>query len=187
MGEFVEWEVTVDKAGPHTLSFRYASSGNRPLRLSVDGEEDLLSPPLPFAGTKSWTDWRNQVHKLDLKPGKRKIRLTSVSTAGPNLDRLTVTGPGSGKKEVAETLSPEPVMDEEWHLVCLSLEEGRAKLYLDGSLHREFAVEAPPPAGSRSTRRAATRGSIWMNCGSMDVLPVEEIQALLAQKEEAAQ
>ena len=188
VGEFVEWEVAVDMAGPHTLSFRYASSGNRPLRLSVDGEEDLLAPPLPFAGTKSWTDWRNQVHKLDLKPGKRKIRLTSVSTAGPNLDRLTVMGPGSGKKEIPDTLSQEPVMDEDWHLVCLSLEEGRAKLYLDGSLHREFAVKAPP-SGRIALDSPGRHPRFYLD--ELRVygrpLPVEEIQALLAQKEEAAQ
>ena len=86
--------MTITQDGPYTLRFRYASSDDRPLRLSVDGEEDLLAPSLPFAGTGSWTAWRNQDYKVDLKKGKRRIRLTSIVNRGPN----KITGGGELKK-----------------------------------------------------------------------------------------
>jgi len=133
-GEYVEWDVMVRQDGPHTLRFRYASSDDRPLRLSVDSKEDLLSPPLPFASTQGWSAWRNQDHRLDLKKGMRRIRLTSITDRGPNVDRMEVAELKTGKKPARIQPVAKPVMDDRWHLICLSLDGKKASLYLDGVL-----------------------------------------------------
>ena len=135
-GEYVEWDVMIRQDGPHTLRFRYSSSGSRPLRLSVDSKEDLLSPPLPFAGTRSWDSWSIQDHRVDLKRGKRRIRLTSVSNNGPNIDRLEVAELKKGEEELKPKELPvsNPAIDDQWHLLCLNLDGKTEKIYLDGTL-----------------------------------------------------
>ena len=136
-GEYVEWDVMIRQDGPHTLRFRYASSDDRPLRLSVDSKEDLLAPPLPFVSTPSWTAWSIQDRRLDLKRGKRRIRLTSITDRGPNIDRMEVAELKTGKKPLEIQPSANPIMDDQWHLVCLSIDGKKARIYLDGSLRSE--------------------------------------------------
>ena len=141
-GEYVEWDVTITQDGPYTLRFRYASSDDRPLRLSVDGEEDLLAPSLPFAGTGSWTAWRNQDYKVDLKKGKRRIRLTSIVNRGPNVDRMEVVELKKADKLREIQPTAKPTMDDQWHLVCFSFDGKKARLYLDGALNSVETSEA---------------------------------------------
>ena len=141
-GEFVEWEVTIAKDGPYTLRFRYASSDDRPLRLSVDGEDDVLTPSLPFSSTGSWTSWHNQDHKLDLKKGKRRIRLTSIVNRGPNVDRMEVLELKKTGNVRGVPLASKPKIDDQWHLVCLSFDGKKARLYLDGHLSWEEMSDA---------------------------------------------
>ena len=134
--------MTITQDGPYTLRFRYASSDDRPLRLSVDGEEDLLAPSLPFAGTGSWTAWRNQDYKVDLKKGKRRIRLTSIVNRGPNVDRMEVVELKKADKLREIQPTAKPAMDDQWHLVCLSFDGKKVRLYLDGVLSSEETSEA---------------------------------------------
>ena len=149
------------------VRFRYASSDDRPLRLSVDGEEDLLAPSLPFAGTGSWIAWRNQDHKVDLKKGKRRIRLTSIVNRGPNVDRMEVVELKKADKLREIQPTAKPTMDDQWHLVCLSFDGKKARLYLDGALNSEEASEATLSGKVSLDVEAGIQSIIWTNCGSM--------------------
>jgi azurin len=133
-GEYVEWDIMIRRDGPYTLRFRYSSIDSRPLRLSVDGKEDLLTPPLPFNGTRSWTTWNNQDHRIELMSGKRRVRLTSIANNGPNIDRLEVAELKTDKDSPKSNPILNPTIDDEWHLVCLSLDGESEELYLDGAL-----------------------------------------------------
>ena len=148
-GEYVEWDIMIKQDGPHSLRFRYSSSGSRPLRLSVDSKEDLLAPPLPFVGTRSWDSWSIQEHRVDLKRGKRRIRLTSVSNNGPNVDRLEVAELKKGKEEPKPKEQPvaNPAIDDQWHLLCLTLDGKTEKVYLDGSLLATKPLKGDFPSG----------------------------------------
>lgn len=148
-GEYVEWDIMIKQDGPHTLRFRYSSSGSRPLRLSVDSQEDLLSPPLPFAGTRSWDSWSIQDHRVDLKRGKRRIRLTSVSNNGPNIDRLEVAELKKGEKKPKPMEQPvsNPAIDDQWHFLCLTLDAKTEKIYLDGALLSNKPLKGDFPSG----------------------------------------
>jgi hypothetical protein len=139
----------IKQDGPHTLRFRYSSSGSRPLRLSVDSQEDLLAPPLPFAGTRSWDSWSIQDHRVDLKRGKRRIRLTSVSNNGPNIDRLEVAELNKGEKKPKPMEQPvsNPAIDDQWHFLCLTLDAKTEKIYLDGALLANKPLKGDFPSG----------------------------------------
>ena len=186
-GEYVEWDVMIRQDGPHTLRFRYASSEDRPLRLSVDSKEDLLSPPLPFASTRGWSAWRNQDHRLDLKRGMRRIRLTSITDRGPNVDRMEVAELKTGEKLPEILPVAKPVMDDQWHLVCLSIDGKKASLYLDGA----FLAENPLKGGVSPSGKVSLDGRSGNPRYYLDELRVYErplsggeIKRLLEDREE---
>jgi len=187
-GEFVEWDVMIRQDGPYTLRFRYSSAGSRPLRLSVDSQEDLLTPPLPFDSTRSWESWSIQEHRIDLKKGKRRIRLTSISNNGPNIDRLEVAElKGEVKKPKAQPASI-PVMDEEWHLLCLSL-DGKAKtekIYLDGVLLVSKPFDGDFPSGKVAFAGGKDSPSYYLDevRAYERMLSDEEIKRMLKDREE---
>jgi azurin len=185
-GEYVEWDIMIRQDGLHTLRFRYASYDDRPLRLSVDSKEDLLSPPLPFASTRGWAAWRNQDHRLDLKRGMRRIRLTSISDRGPNIDRMEVAELKTGEKLPEIQPVAKPVMDDQWHLVCLSLDDKKASLYLDGA----FLAENPLKGGVSPSGKVSLDGGSGNPRYYLDELRVYErplsggeIKRLLAERE----
>ncbi|MFP6899426.1 MAG: LamG-like jellyroll fold domain-containing protein [Opitutales bacterium] len=142
IGEFVEWTAKIEKSGEHALRFRYASYNDRPLELKVDGETDLLSPTLSFKGSGGWTSWKYLVVKRNLTAGQHLVRLTSIKTTGPNLDRLEIIGPnGKGKIQPealeARPVAGTPIMDDDWHLLTMSMDTKKVRVYLDGKLHQE--------------------------------------------------
>jgi len=154
-GQFVEWTINVEKAGEHLLRFRYASGGDRPLKLSVDGKTDLLAPTLPFRSTGSWYNWTYAEAKRNLTPGKHLVRLTSVKNTGPNVDRLEIIRPGEPKKNKPEPnkaspSAPAPIVDDAWHLVVVTLDENKVRLYLDSELLHERPLDPSEilPSGS---------------------------------------
>ena len=139
-GQFVEWKVRVEKDGEHRLRFRYATVDSRPLQLSINGEVDLLTPTLPFAGTGSWTNWKYEEVKRKFASGEYLVRLTSVKKTGPNIDSLEIISPGSKQKTKSKAPTElksfeEPTIDGEWHHLALSLDQTSVRLYLDGDLH----------------------------------------------------
>ncbi|MFP6855545.1 MAG: carbohydrate-binding protein, partial [Opitutales bacterium] len=154
VGEFVEWTVKVDKAGPYTLRFRYASSADRPLKLSVDGKTDILSPTLPFKNSGGWSSWKYLDIKRSLASGNHLVRLTSVKPFGPNLDRLEILAPDDEKKNNPKTnqLSPPddaPTIDDTWHFIAMSMDAQSIRLFVDGELHEERVrkIDSPSPEG----------------------------------------
>ena len=90
--EYVEFSFDAPCAGDYALEFRYANGGpsDRPLRLNAN---DAVMGNLPFAPTGSWSTWGTASAAVTLAAGVNRIRLTSTSASGPNLDALTVTPP----------------------------------------------------------------------------------------------
>ena len=174
--------------GPHTLRFRYSSTGNRTLRLSVESQEDLLAPPLPFAGTRSWDTWSIQDHRIDLKRGKRHIRLTSISSNGPNIDRLEMAELKKGEEEPKPNAqpSPSPAIDDHWHLLCLTLDGKSEKIYLDGALLATKPFEGGFPSGKVALAGGKGNPSYYLDelRAYERALSEDEIKRLLESREE---
>jgi hypothetical protein len=90
---YVEWTVTVDEAGPQTLTLRYANGTaiNRPMTIAVNGT--VLSAEVPFGATSNWDTWADRVLTATLNAGANTIRATATTAnGGPNVDKLSVTG-----------------------------------------------------------------------------------------------
>jgi pectate lyase len=121
-GKYVEWTVTTSVAGSFSILFRYASVGDRPADIYVNGTKVISA--LAFPTTTVWTTWTNTATKtVNLINGVNKIRVTATTSGGcANLDYLQVTGSGtlkssnvtnvaysSTKKEIE--LYPNPVVN----------------------------------------------------------------------------
>jgi hypothetical protein len=75
--------------------------------------------------------------------------LTSVSNNGPNVDRLEVAELKKGKEEPKPNEQPvaNPAIDDQWHLLCLTLDGKTEKVYLDGSLLATKPLKGDFPSG----------------------------------------
>ncbi|MFE7132672.1 PQQ-dependent sugar dehydrogenase [Streptomyces sp. NPDC057638] len=93
-GAYVEWTVNAAQASNATLDFRYAlgATGTRAMNVTVNGTPAATN--LAFPGTGGWPTWRNVTTGAALQAGANKIRATTASGDGPNLDKLTVTPSG---------------------------------------------------------------------------------------------
>jgi len=90
-GSNVEWTVTAATAGSATLAFRFANgtTTNRPMNITVNGA--LVASQLAFGSTGSWDTWQTASVTTVLTAGTNTIRATAtISTGGPNVDRLDV-------------------------------------------------------------------------------------------------
>ena len=88
--DFVEWTVNAAAAGSYELEFRYAySSGNRRLRLSVNGA--VVNDSMAFPATGSFTNWQTVTTIVTLNAGANTVRATAIGSSGPNVDYLKVT------------------------------------------------------------------------------------------------
>ncbi|MFF4761042.1 endo-alpha-N-acetylgalactosaminidase family protein [Streptomyces sp. NPDC001292] len=88
-GNYIEWIVDAADRGDHALAIHYALlSGDRPLALSVNGQE-IRTDSYPPTG--SWSQWSDAEAVVPLKAGRNTVRLTSAKDDGPNIDYLTVT------------------------------------------------------------------------------------------------
>jgi glucosylceramidase len=92
IGKYVEWTVTTNAAGSFNIYFRYASVGDRPADVYVNGTKVISA--LAFPTTTAWTTWTNTATKtVTLVNGVNKIRVTATTSGGcANLDYLQVTG-----------------------------------------------------------------------------------------------
>ncbi|MCP4450000.1 MAG: DUF1080 domain-containing protein, partial [Planctomycetes bacterium] len=88
-GSSVLWDNVLGEKGQYVLTFRYASSGNRPCELFVNNQK---AGRLAFASTGSFTKWGTVQAKVTLKEGGNAVKVVSLG-AGPNLDALGVTKP----------------------------------------------------------------------------------------------
>ncbi|MFD1540917.1 CBM35 domain-containing protein [Nonomuraea guangzhouensis] len=93
-GGYVEWMVNVPEAARTTLTLRYANgtTANRPLDISVNGT--VVAAGQAFNPTTNWDTWADLAITASLNEGTNTVRATATGTAGgPNLDKLTVSGP----------------------------------------------------------------------------------------------
>ncbi|WP_084557447.1 glycoside hydrolase family 88 protein [Hamadaea tsunoensis] len=96
IGAGLQWSVSATLAGPANLSFRYANGATtgRPASLEVNG---AVVATLPFAPTGSWSTWQSATFSAPLTAGTNAVRLLATTAGGlPNVDSLTVGGPGGG-------------------------------------------------------------------------------------------
>lgn len=115
--EFVEWAVTVPAAGVYSLQFRYAlASGNRPLRVSVNG--NTVAESFAFPATGSWSTWAYVTASVTLNAGSNTVRTTSIGFSGGNIDHLRVTNSTTTVTSLATTDYIQPALieseREEW-------------------------------------------------------------------------
>jgi pectin methylesterase-like acyl-CoA thioesterase len=118
IGTYVEWTVTTSTAGTFSIFFRYASVGDRPADIYVNGAKVISA--LAFPTTAAWTTWSTTAaQNVTLLNGVNTISVTSTTADGPaNLDYLQVTGSGTLKSAKANstadelTLYPNPVANE---------------------------------------------------------------------------
>ncbi|ANW19551.1 PQQ-dependent sugar dehydrogenase [Streptomyces clavuligerus] len=98
-GAFVEFTVETSQPAHAKLDFRYAlgATAARSLDISVNG--DTVADDLSFPPTGAWTTWRTVSAQATLQAGQNKIRATTSSGDGPNLDKLTVTPTGPADSE----------------------------------------------------------------------------------------
>ncbi len=86
-GSYVEWDnVLADNKAEYRLSFRYASVGNCPCELFVNGEKVRK---IPFKRTKKYTAYKTVDVKVNLIKGGNSIKVVAIGD-GPNLDALAV-------------------------------------------------------------------------------------------------
>lgn len=115
-GDYIEWTVNKANASGVTLNFRYAngnSSGDRPLKLSINGVD---KGNLPFGPSGGWTTWATQpATGHSLVAGNNTIRLTAAGQHGPNVDQLSYTSSASPNPQarIAGTESPMETTVEE--------------------------------------------------------------------------
>jgi hypothetical protein len=98
VGNYVEWTVTTSVAGSFNILFRYASVGDRPADIYVNGTKVISA--LAFPTTTVWTTWTTTATKaVTLINGANKIRATATTSGGcANIDYLQVSGSGTLKR-----------------------------------------------------------------------------------------
>ena len=103
-GDSLTFTVNVAEAGSYDLNFRYASSGDRPMSLAVNGSplaQQAFASTDPNATNEApegFDVWTYQSLTTELVAGDNTIVLSIPAGAGsgPNLDRLEVTAAGTG-------------------------------------------------------------------------------------------
>lgn len=87
----MNWTVKSKTAGKGKLIFWYAlGSGERPLKLLVNGKD---AGPLPFVSTGGWHEWKDLAADAELVAGENNILLETIAQSGPNIDHLQVVEP----------------------------------------------------------------------------------------------
>ncbi|ANT62899.1 hypothetical protein AYJ57_20665 (plasmid) [Salipiger sp. CCB-MM3] len=92
-GDKITVSVSAPAAGAYELAIRYASDGDRPLSLAVNGNDSTL---LDFASTDDenpWETWIDQLVTIDLEAGINTITLEIPEgyARGPNVDQMTLS------------------------------------------------------------------------------------------------
>lgn len=90
--DYIKWNVYVPTDGTYTITFRYALTANRPLRLTINDVVKVASLAFPVTG--SWSTWGTFSTNQQLVEGPNSIMLTAIGTSGGNFDELTISGNG---------------------------------------------------------------------------------------------
>ncbi len=88
--DYLTWTANVESAGSYLLSFRYALTTNRPLKLTINNEVRIPSVSFPITG--SWSIWKKYRTTQELKAGDNTITLTAIGSSGGNFDELGISG-----------------------------------------------------------------------------------------------
>ena len=88
VGDWIQWTVSSDTAGPATIAFRYESASDRPLELKVNGV--VLDSSLDFPSTSSFGEWQLVHVEVPLVIGDNLIRITAIGHSGGSVAGLIV-------------------------------------------------------------------------------------------------
>jgi hypothetical protein len=111
--DFIKWTVYAPTTGTYNLSFRYAASVIRPLKLTINGVDVMTSVPFPSTG--SFAVWGNYTTSQPLTAGNNTITLTAIGSSGGNFDELTITNTlgvndlKANQEGKSVSISPNPV------------------------------------------------------------------------------
>jgi len=106
--DFIKWTVYASSADTYTLSFRYAlASGDRPLKLAINGEDIISSVAFPVTG--SWSTWGTYTTNQKLNAGNNTIILTAIGSSGGNFDELKLSGEALGVNDLNSGLNGKTV------------------------------------------------------------------------------
>jgi hypothetical protein len=88
--DYVEWNLPSCTGGAVTLSFRYAlSSGDRPLKVIVNGAEITSSLSTPATG--GWNRYGTVDIAATFVPGANTVKLQANGRSGANVDSLIIS------------------------------------------------------------------------------------------------
>jgi len=90
--DYIKWNVFVPTAGTYTLTFRYALTANRPLKLTINDVVKVASLAFPVTG--AWSTWGTFSTNQLLVEGPNSIMLTAIGSSGGNFDEMTISGNG---------------------------------------------------------------------------------------------
>ena len=94
--EYIQWTYSAAVAGTYSLvtQYAYATSGDRPLEVAVNG---VVVDTMHFDGTGSLATWKlnSAAVSVHLNAGSNTIRLSQIGVQGANIDFLRITRPGA--------------------------------------------------------------------------------------------
>jgi hypothetical protein len=152
VGSYVEFTVNADAAGTATLAFRYANAStvNRPMDIAVNGV--LASDELAFPSTTNWDTWATQTITAAVNAGTNTIRATATTAdGGPNLDRLSVDGPGGSDTQPPTTPGNPRVTGTTSSTISLAWDASTDNVGVTGYLVREGSTVVASQTGTTAT------------------------------------
>lgn len=90
--DYIKWNVYVPADGTYALTFRYALTANRPMKLSINDIMRVASVSFPVTG--AWSNWGSYTVNQALVEGANSIMLTAIGSSGGNFDEMTISGNG---------------------------------------------------------------------------------------------
>lgn len=111
--DFIKWTIYSPTTENYNLTFRYAASVIRPLKLTINGVDVI--PSLAFPSTGSFAVWGTHTINQLLTTGNNVITLTAIGSSGGNFDELTISktlGLSDIEKNLAKKtvkISPNPL------------------------------------------------------------------------------
>ena len=92
-GHWLEWAVTVPRAGKYRLGFRYATRNRAPRSVLVNGKAPQGLASFTLDRTSDWAAWREAdlPTPIMLKAGRNVLRLSNTDGGGLNFDEIRFT------------------------------------------------------------------------------------------------
>lgn len=87
--DFIKWTIYSPTTENYNLTFRYAASVVRPLKLTINGVDVI--PSLAFPSTGSFAVWGTHTVSQLLTTGNNVVTLTAIGSSGGNFDELTIS------------------------------------------------------------------------------------------------